>query len=263
MLACILFVFGALVEYAVILFRKQTYKDDDRQAVSNGRGDTDWAAQKPLFLQYQNVVLHNSGQHHLQQQPHSNNHHSFHLPPRPHPCQRQPSQQQLVMQQQQQQKPPLQQPQPQRVRIICNENNLHYEISTAAAGGAATATTASPPAAPGAPSPRHPRQPPPPPPRASRAGNSHNDAAAALQHQQEQQHLFDNLCLMQEGEERVVGNGATSSRRFDVCGENYLHVDRFFLVAMPMLFLVFNVVYWMSYGRHFFMESVEDLTEKY
>lgn len=36
----------------------------------------------------------------------------------------------------------------------------------------------------------------------------------------------------------------------DICGENYINVDRFFLVAMPILFLIFNVVYWLWYGGH-------------
>ena len=31
---------------------------------------------------------------------------------------------------------------------------------------------------------------------------------------------------------------------------------------MPMLFIVFNVVYWMSYGSHFFMQN-EGPYEKY
>ena len=50
-----------------------------------------------------------------------------------------------------------------------------------------------------------------------------------------------------------------------ICGENYIHVDRFFLVAMPFLFLVFNVVYWLSFGSHFFLEqeNVEDEIEVY
>ena len=34
MLACILFVFGALVEYAAILFRRQTGTDDHRDPVN-------------------------------------------------------------------------------------------------------------------------------------------------------------------------------------------------------------------------------------
>jgi hypothetical protein len=42
-----------------------------------------------------------------------------------------------------------------------------------------------------------------------------------------------------------------------ICGENYIHVDRFFLVAMPFLFFVFNVVYWLSYGSHFFLEPTD------
>ena len=43
----------------------------------------------------------------------------------------------------------------------------------------------------------------------------------------------------------------------EFCGENYINVDRFFLVAMPLLFLVFNVVYWFAYGSHYFI-SVND-----
>ena len=41
------------------------------------------------------------------------------------------------------------------------------------------------------------------------------------------------------------------------CGENYIKADRFFLVAMPCLFLVFNVVYWLSYGSHLILSLGE------
>ena len=40
-------------------------------------------------------------------------------------------------------------------------------------------------------------------------------------------------------------------------GENYIRVDRFFLIAMPLLFLVFNVVYWFSYGSHFILRKTD------
>ena len=30
---------------------------------------------------------------------------------------------------------------------------------------------------------------------------------------------------------------------------------RFFLVAMPLLFLVFNLVYWLSYGSQFIFQE--------
>ena len=46
-----------------------------------------------------------------------------------------------------------------------------------------------------------------------------------------------------------------------ICGETYIHVDRFFLVAMPFLFLVFNVVYWLYFGNHFFLEQESDSDE--
>jgi len=43
----------------------------------------------------------------------------------------------------------------------------------------------------------------------------------------------------------------------ECCGDNYINADRFFLVAMPCLFLVFNLVYWLSYGSQFIW-TVED-----
>merc|ERR1719192_2772847 len=46
----------------------------------------------------------------------------------------------------------------------------------------------------------------------------------------------------------------------ECCGPNYITADRFFLVAMPLSFLVFNIVYWLSYGSQFLWtlkESVE------
>jgi len=46
--------------------------------------------------------------------------------------------------------------------------------------------------------------------------------------------------------------------KWDFCGENYINVDRFFLVAMPCLFLVFNVVYWFAYGSNFILSSSDD-----
>ena len=45
----------------------------------------------------------------------------------------------------------------------------------------------------------------------------------------------------------------------EFCGENYINVDRFFLVAMPLLFLVFNVVYWFAYGSHYFISTSEEV----
>ena len=49
----------------------------------------------------------------------------------------------------------------------------------------------------------------------------------------------------------------------EVCGENYIHIDRFFLVAMPILFGVFNVIYWTSYGAHFILSANSDPLPKY
>ena len=46
--------------------------------------------------------------------------------------------------------------------------------------------------------------------------------------------------------------------KWDLCGENYIHVDRFFLVAMPLLFLIFNIVYWFAYGSHFILSQNDD-----
>lgn len=45
---------------------------------------------------------------------------------------------------------------------------------------------------------------------------------------------------------------------WDFCGENYINVDRFFLVAMPCLFLVFNIVYWFAYGSNFILSASDD-----
>ena len=41
------------------------------------------------------------------------------------------------------------------------------------------------------------------------------------------------------------------------CGDNYINADRFFLVAMPVLFLVFNLIYWFSYGSQFILAERE------
>jgi len=41
------------------------------------------------------------------------------------------------------------------------------------------------------------------------------------------------------------------------CGESYIKADRFFLMAMPCLFLLFNVIYWLSYGSHLILSLDE------
>lgn len=43
----------------------------------------------------------------------------------------------------------------------------------------------------------------------------------------------------------------------DYCGDNYIHADRFFLVASPVVFLIFNIVYWMSYGSQFYLADLD------
>ena len=48
-------------------------------------------------------------------------------------------------------------------------------------------------------------------------------------------------------------NTEEPEERENFCGDNYIHADRFFLVAMPVLFLVFNIIYWMSYGSQFIL----------
>ena len=45
--------------------------------------------------------------------------------------------------------------------------------------------------------------------------------------------------------------------RKDYCGDNYIHADRFFLVASPCIFLIFNIIYWLSYGSQFYLAEHE------
>ena len=61
---------------------------------------------------------------------------------------------------------------------------------------------------------------------------------------------------------RAGGVGGVGSRHQRVCGENYINVDRFFLVAMPILFLIFNVAYWLYFGGHLLIQEAGPI-EKY
>ena len=50
---------------------------------------------------------------------------------------------------------------------------------------------------------------------------------------------------------------APKRKKDDYCGENYINADRFFMVASPMIFLVFNIVYWVSYGSQFYLAELD------
>ena len=52
-------------------------------------------------------------------------------------------------------------------------------------------------------------------------------------------------------------SGERSPRKKNYCGDNYINADRFFLVASPLIFLVFNIVYWMSYGSQFYLAELD------
>ena len=70
---------------------------------------------------------------------------------------------------------------------------------------------------------------------------------------------FEDMPYEEEEVELRRSNCATCECGPEFCGENYINVDRFFLVAMPLLFLVFNVVYWFAYGSHYFISTSEEV----
>ena len=39
-----------------------------------------------------------------------------------------------------------------------------------------------------------------------------------------------------------------------LCGENYIVADRLFLILSPILFLIFNVIYWLTYCSNYILE---------
>ena len=63
----------------------------------------------------------------------------------------------------------------------------------------------------------------------------------------------DNKADTEDMDEKEDGE----SPKKDYCGDNYINADRFFLVASPVIFLIFNIVYWMSYGSQFYLSEFE------
>lgn len=177
------------------------------------------------------------------------------------------------------------QPQAQRVRLMCHKDNLRYEITPHTSNSSLNSTPT--------PSPNKKGPPPPPPPRADKSNNIHR--SPGLQHKYGSSSMTPSgqvnrhtqaADLLNQGScgcgncgakhnsvleiiDSTNKSGVTTTilpsekKKFDVCGDNYVHVDRFFLVAMPMLFLAFNIVYWMSYGSHFFIEKEEEKEDNY
>ena len=85
-------------------------------------------------------------------------------------------------------------------------------------------------------------------------GHHHHHNHHPSQHHHHQQSDFEEMVPL-DGHENHHEEGKCCSFS---CGENYIHVDRFFLVAMPLAFLIFNIVYWFAYGSHFILASMQD-----
>ena len=54
------------------------------------------------------------------------------------------------------------------------------------------------------------------------------------------------------GRERRAGERPRHQPGVAMCGDNFIRVDRLFLVLSPILFLIFNIFYWLSYCRNCF-----------
>ena len=51
----------------------------------------------------------------------------------------------------------------------------------------------------------------------------------------------------------VDKSSETVKHKANLCGDNYIKADRLFLVLSPILFLIFNCVYWLSYCNNNFI----------
>ena len=56
---------------------------------------------------------------------------------------------------------------------------------------------------------------------------------------------------------RVLPLEKQEKPRRNICGENYIKVDRLFLILSPILFLIFNCIYWLSYCSHYIIEALD------
>ena len=50
---------------------------------------------------------------------------------------------------------------------------------------------------------------------------------------------------------------SSRTKEQQTCGDNYINADRFFLVLSPILFLIFNLFYWFTYGSQYILDAGE------